>query len=92
MSIESPGKKKPDAIRPAQVRYIKLGAGGEWEDECIAKGIIRFGFGSKRPERFPLSGLKKAHLPSVLLFLQILGFECRHPVDVFGQFSMQRLC
>ena len=54
MSIKSPGKKKPAAIRPARTRYMKLGAGGEWEDECIKKGIIRFGFGSARPERFPL--------------------------------------
>src|SRR5262245_48742625 len=54
MSIKSPKQKKPAAIRPGRARYIKLGAGGEWEDECIEKGIIRFGFGSERPERFPL--------------------------------------
>ena len=54
MNIKSPGKKKPAAIRPARARYIKLGAGGEWEDECIEMGIIRFGFGSERPERFLL--------------------------------------
>ena len=54
MSIKSPGKRKPTAIRPARARYIKLGTAGEWEAECIEKGIIRFGFGSARPERFPL--------------------------------------
>jgi hypothetical protein len=54
MSIKSPGKKKPAAIRPARVRYIKLGTGGEWEGECIEKGIVRFGFGSASPERFSL--------------------------------------
>lgn len=41
-------------IRPARVRYIKLGEGGKWEKECLKKGIIRFGFGSSNAERFPL--------------------------------------
>lgn len=41
-------------IRPRQVRYIKLGEGGRWEQECIRNGIIRFGFGSANAERFPL--------------------------------------
>jgi hypothetical protein len=38
----------------ARVRYIKLGEGGSWEKECLEKGIIRFGFGSANPERFPI--------------------------------------
>lgn len=42
-------------IKPARVRYIKLGEGGRWERECIEKGIIRFGFGTASAERFPLS-------------------------------------
>lgn len=42
------------AIRPARVRYIKLGERGKWEKECLEKGIIRFGFGSANAERFPL--------------------------------------
>ena len=42
------------AIRPARVRYIKLGEGGRWEKQCLEKGIIRFGFGSSNAERFPL--------------------------------------
>ncbi|SRR6266567_966977 len=41
-------------IRPNRVRYIKLGAGGGWERECLEKGIVRFGFGSATDERFPL--------------------------------------
>ncbi|MBL8882400.1 MAG: hypothetical protein JNL45_05025 [Hyphomicrobium sp.] len=39
-------------IAPQAVRYIKLGEGGLWEAECLARGIIRFGFGSSRPDRF----------------------------------------
>jgi hypothetical protein len=42
-------------IKPRIVRYIKLGEGGRWEKECLEKGIIRFGFGSARPERFELT-------------------------------------
>jgi hypothetical protein len=46
---------KLDPIQPtARVRYIKLGEGGRWERECIETGIIRFGFGSGSPQRFPL--------------------------------------
>ena len=37
-----------------QVRYIKLGQGGGWEDECIKDGIIRYGFDSAKPGRFEL--------------------------------------
>ena len=36
----------PDTINPARVRYIKLGGGGSWEQECLEKGIIRIGFGA----------------------------------------------
>ena len=39
-------------IKPTRVRYIKLGEGGGWEQECIAKNIIRIGFGSAQSERF----------------------------------------
>lgn len=43
------------AIPPrTRVRYIKLGTGGGWEKECLAKGIIRFGFDTASPQRFPL--------------------------------------
>lgn len=42
------------SIRPKQVRYIKLGQAGMWERECLSRGIIRFGFGSASPQRFPL--------------------------------------
>jgi hypothetical protein len=41
-------------ITPRCVRYIKLGAGGSWEKECLKRGIIRIGFGSARPDRFAL--------------------------------------
>ncbi len=41
-------------LRPAQVRYIKLGEAGKWEKECIEKGIVRYGFDSASTDRFPL--------------------------------------
>jgi hypothetical protein len=41
------------AIHPARVRYIKLGEGGRWENECMDTGIIRLGFGTAKG-RFPL--------------------------------------
>jgi hypothetical protein len=37
-----------------RVRYIKFGEKGRWEKECLERGIARFGFGSCRPDRFPL--------------------------------------
>ena len=44
-----------DPIAPnTVVRYIKLGESGSWERECLAEGLIRFGFGSSTAERFPL--------------------------------------
>lgn len=33
-------------INPTQVRFIKLGEGGEWEASCIAEGVIRLGYHS----------------------------------------------
>ena len=41
-------------IHPERVRYIKLGAGGGWEKECLEKAIIRLGFESADAERFAL--------------------------------------
>jgi hypothetical protein len=41
-------------ISPARVRYIKLGGGGQWEPECLEKGIIRIGFGTASGDRFGL--------------------------------------
>ena len=35
-----------------RVRYIKLGRKGEWEQECLKKGIIRIGFGSAKPQKY----------------------------------------
>ena len=49
----------PTAVRPARVRYIKLGSGGDWEKECLEKGIIRLGFGTARPDRFSLCQSKR---------------------------------
>jgi hypothetical protein len=49
-----PKSSIPTAIQPAMVRYIKLGREGGWEQECLKKGIVRFGFGSASDERFPL--------------------------------------
>jgi hypothetical protein len=49
------------SVRPARVRYIKLGKGGGWEHECLEKGIIRFGFGSANTERFPLCRTGRWH-------------------------------
>jgi hypothetical protein len=34
------------------VRYIKLGRGGTWEQECLQKGIIRIGFGSANAQKY----------------------------------------
>lgn len=44
----------PDVISPSRVRYIKLGAGGIWEQQCLEQGIIRIGFGTARDDRFLL--------------------------------------
>jgi len=41
-------------IQATKVRYLKLGRGGQWESECLQKGIARFGFGSSSPKRLPL--------------------------------------
>ena len=50
-SATLPMRKLP---APSQVRYIKLGRDGCWEDECIKHGIIRYGFATARPERFEM--------------------------------------
>lgn len=41
----------------SDVRYIKLGKGGHWEDECFKQGIIRLGFstGEERVLRYALN-------------------------------------
>lgn len=41
-------------IKATNVRYIKLGQKGGWENECLAKGIVRFGFDSGTDERFSI--------------------------------------
>jgi hypothetical protein len=42
-------------IHPSRVRYVKLGEAGKWEKECLANGIVRFGIGDNRPDKFRLS-------------------------------------
>jgi hypothetical protein len=49
----------PNSVNPVRVRYIKLGGGGGWEQECLEKGIIRIGFGSAAPHRFELCQARK---------------------------------
>lgn len=39
------------AVTPNRVRYIKLGQGGGWENECIETGIVRIGFGTGKADR-----------------------------------------
>ena len=46
--------RAPEKIQPRRTRYIKLGREGGWEQECLKDGIIRFGFDTSSPERFPL--------------------------------------
>lgn len=41
-------------ICPKRVRYIKLGHKGEWEPECLERGIVRLGFGTAKPARLDL--------------------------------------
>jgi hypothetical protein len=41
-------------INPVAVRYIKLGEGGRWEQECVGEGIIRFGFWTGQASLFKL--------------------------------------
>ncbi len=36
----------PASFQPAAVRYIKLGAGGAWEKECLADGTLCWGIGT----------------------------------------------
>jgi hypothetical protein len=53
-TTEASEKTVLPGIRPAAVRYIKLGEGGSWEKECLDRGTVRFGFGSANAQRFPL--------------------------------------
>ncbi len=54
MDDEAPVQRGAFPISPMSVRYIKLGAGGSWEKECLRDGMIRFGFGSGTAERFAI--------------------------------------
>lgn len=57
--VDSVSTLLPDTINPTCVRYIKLGGGGRWEQECLEKGIIRIGFGTARGDRFLLCQSRK---------------------------------
>lgn len=46
---------KTREISPLRALYIKLGKSGSWEDECIQKGIIRFGY-KETPFESAISG------------------------------------
>lgn len=46
-------------IAPRAVRYIKLGEGGQWADECLRDGVARFGAEGARPDRFALAAQGK---------------------------------
>jgi hypothetical protein len=41
-------------ITAERVRYIKLGIGGSWEQECSSRGLIRYGFNSSVDRRYCL--------------------------------------
>lgn len=41
-----------ETVTARHVRYIKLGPGGSWEEECIANSWVRFGFNSGTEERY----------------------------------------
>ena len=41
-------------IKPKAVRYLKLGEGGTWEDDCFTRGVLRMGFGSDLDRGFAL--------------------------------------
>lgn len=52
--MRSASYASPVTASPAQaaVRYIKLGAKGAWEQECLKDGIARLGFASGKQERY----------------------------------------
>lgn len=43
-----------EPVAPTAVRYVKLGEGGCWEDDCFARGTLRMGFGSDGEQGFAL--------------------------------------
>jgi hypothetical protein len=43
-----------DPIKPGRVRYVKLGEGGAWEQDCFARGVLRMGFGSDEDRGYAL--------------------------------------
>jgi hypothetical protein len=47
-----------EPVAPKDVRYVKLGEGGDWEDDCFARGVLRIGFGSDLDRGFALCQAK----------------------------------
>ena len=47
--------KLANAWDSKKIRYIKLGDGGKWWEECLDRKIIRLGFNSGSPEVFDLA-------------------------------------
>lgn len=45
-------------VAPRAVRYVKLGEGGAWEKDCLARGVLRMGFGSDLDQGFALCQAK----------------------------------
>ena len=43
------------AVRADQALYIKLGRGGQWEEECLSDGTLRFGY-REMPHELAASG------------------------------------
>jgi hypothetical protein len=48
-------KPRAKTIRAAQALYIKLGRGGQWEEECLCEGTLRFGY-RETPHELCLNG------------------------------------
>jgi hypothetical protein len=47
-----------EPVAPRAVRYVKLGEGGAWEEDCFARGVLRMGFGSDLDQGFALCQAK----------------------------------
>ncbi len=47
------------ASEAKSIRFIRLGEGGSWADDCFSEGIIRLGFSTGTPEILKLAKAKK---------------------------------
>ncbi|WP_374664729.1 hypothetical protein [Ramlibacter sp.] len=39
--------KRPDSVSFPRAFYVKLGAGGQWESDSLANGVMRFGWAQR---------------------------------------------